>query len=82
LSRSELASRNLTVADGGNQAEFYQAFSTALAMEGFTPCEDENGAHRKTRKAIRNSGITALSLKSAGGTAMFSQIQLLREHPK
>src|SRR5260370_42243301 len=39
-------------------------------------------AYRKTRKAIRNSGITALSLESAGGAAMFSQISPLREESK
>ncbi len=36
LSRSELASRNLTVADGEHHPGLCHAFSLALATEGFT----------------------------------------------
>ncbi len=36
LSRGELASRNLTVADSGPDPALRQAFSLALAREGFT----------------------------------------------
>ena len=36
LSRVELASRDLTVADGGSDPALRQAFSLALAREGFT----------------------------------------------